>query len=278
MEVVPFEEALLIVERILQLPLGAANVPASIRGHCAKASIPFSMSSARKDSMLTLQLRLLRHELKASMRIVESPRLETAAELKPDLERACTVGRKPEKAPPFASPARRPHVHTQPQPAPADRELAAERTQTTKRRARSSISRRKAKKVKENVFSSDKDLTELRAHRIGEACAILDVIQPSIDSLPWESVYAEDGCVVQLGRKYYALYTAAKYVAAGWDVLVSSAVAEFVFDTSGRAIRNIWENFAPEQSFAACMSKRGMHPKLQDLLESVQTQINCTVR
>ncbi len=85
--------------------------------------------------------------------------------------------------------------HAQPQSAPA--ELAAEKTQTTKRRARSSITRRKAKKVKENVFSSDKDMTELRAHRIGEASAILDVVQPSIDSLPWESVYAEDGCVVR---------------------------------------------------------------------------------
>ena len=272
-EVVPFEATLLVVERILQLPLGAANDPASLRGHCAKASIPFVASGSRKDSMPVLQLRLLRHELKASISTVESPRPETAPKLMPDLARACTVGWQAEPPPPFASPARRPHVPTQPQSAPAA--LAAEKTQTTKRRAKSSISRRRAKKVKENVFSSDKDLTDLRAHRIGDASAILDVLQPSIDALPWESVYAEDGCVLQLGRKYYALYTAAKYVAAGWEVLVSSAVAEFVFDTSGRAIRNLWENFAPEQSFAACMSKRGMHPKMQDLLENVQTQINC---
>ncbi len=32
-----------------------------------------------------------------------------------------------------------------------------------------------------------------------------------------------------------------------------------------------------EQSFANCMSKRGQHPKLQDLLENVRSQINCCV-
>jgi hypothetical protein len=128
------------------------NVPASVRGHCAKASIPFSISSARKDSMPT-QLRLVRHELKASMS------RRDAAELKPDLERACTVGQRERlrlRALLFAHMSIRNH----------SAELAAERTQTTKRRATSSITRRKAKKVKENVFSSDKDMTELRPGRL----------------------------------------------------------------------------------------------------------------
>ena len=63
-DVVPLEAALLVLESILQLPLGAANDSKSIRGHCAKASIA---SGVKKDSMSVLQLRLLRHELKASV-------------------------------------------------------------------------------------------------------------------------------------------------------------------------------------------------------------------
>ena len=190
----------------------------------------------------------------------------TEAKLRPELERACTLGLQPVPLPPFVSPARRPHVPSQPKSAPAalaTATAALAQSAAPKRRNTSSISRRKVKKLKENVFSSEKDLTDFRAQRIGNASAILDVLQPSIDAVPWESVYDEDGGVLQLGRKYLALYTAAKYVAVGWDVLVSTTVAEFVFDTSGRALRNLWENFAPDQSFAACMSTRGMHSKLR---------------
>ena len=56
----------------------------------------------------------------------------------------------------------------------------------------------------------------------------------------------------------------------------SSGVAQFVYDTGAHGLRNLWQNFiSSEQSFTACMSKRGQHPKMQDLLESVQTQIDC---
>ena len=41
-------------------------------------------------------------------------------------------------------------------------------------------------------------------------------------------------------------------------------------------MRNAWQEFiASEQSLVSCMSKRGHHPKMQDLLQDVQTQINC---
>ena len=156
-DVVPLEAALLVLESILQLPLGAANDSKSIRGYCAKASIPFVASGVKKDSMSVLQLRLLRHELKASVRTVELPRPMTEAKLRPELERACTLGLQPEPLPPFVSPARRPHVPSQPKSAPAalaTATAALAQSAAPKRRNTSSISRRKVKKLKENVFSS----------------------------------------------------------------------------------------------------------------------------
>ena len=43
----------------------------------------------------------------------------TEAKLRPELEKACTLGLQPEPLPPFVSLARRPHVPSQPKSAPA---------------------------------------------------------------------------------------------------------------------------------------------------------------
>jgi len=144
-----------------------------------------------------------------------------------------------------------------------------------KRKKRLSISRRSKKKSKENAFLGGK-LTAIKAERIAEAGAMLDVLQPYVDALPWENVCDGDGRIITLGRKYQGLFVMARYVAAGWDKTVSAAVAEHIFDVSGSSLRRTWTVFdSSEQNFVACMSKRGHHPKLQDLLENVQTQIEC---
>ena len=158
----------------------------------------------------------------------------------------------------------------------ANTQLAATSSVKKKRKKRSSIGRRSAKKKRENIFLGDGILTSVRAERIGEAGAILDVLQPYVDALPWENLYGEDGNIISLGRKYQSVFVTARYVAAGWDKLVSCAVAEHIYGVSDRAVCRSWSAFASsEQNFSACMSQRGQHPKLQDLLENVQTQIEC---
>ena len=106
-----------------------------------------------------------------------------------------------------------------------------------KRKKKSSITRSQRKPAREcpgeaaNVLlACDGKLTDFRADLIGDACAIVDVLQPYIDALPWENTYDADGDVVQLVRKFHSLYQMGKYVAAGWEMLVSSAVAEFIYD------------------------------------------------
>ncbi len=57
-------------------------------------------------------------------------------------------------------------------------------------------------------------LTSARVERIAEAGAILDVLQPYVDALPWENLYGEDGSIIALGRKYQSVFVTARYVAA----------------------------------------------------------------
>ena len=90
------------------------------------------------------------------------------------------------------------------------------------------------------VLACDGALTGYRADMIADACAIVDVLQPYIDALPWENSCDAEGDVVQLGRKYHSLYLMGKYVSAGWEMTASSGVAEFAYDTSARAMRNIF--------------------------------------
>jgi len=145
-----------------------------------------------------------------------------------------------------------------------------------KRKKRSSIGRRSAKKQRENCFLGDAILTSRRAERVAEAGAILEVLQPYVDALPWENLCSDDGSIIALGRKYQSIFVTARYAAAGWDKLVSSAVAEHIYGVSASAVHRSWAAFASsEQNFSACMSQRGQHPKLADLLENVQTQIEC---
>ena len=266
MELVPLSAALELIGAVLRLPLGSQSAVekdlTSLRGQCQQAGFALYKDRKRQNAS-ELQITLITHLLQplkqAAMQDLEAPLPSPY---------------------PFPSAARRPHVSC-PQPEAAALSPPSQtpvKTPSKKRRKSSSVRRRPSKKtpLATNPLLCDDPLTLHRAEQIADACAIVDVLQPTIDALPWENTFDDDGEVLQLGRKYHSLYVHAKYVAAGWSMGASSGVAQFVYDTGAHGLRNLWQNFiSSEQSFTACMSKRGQHPKMQDLLESVQTQIDC---
>ena len=280
--VIPLNDALECIGAILKLHLGSQTDESSLRGQNYLPGRPLYRERNKKLLQPDLQLALITHRLQA----MSARLLPTLPEVGGNTRSCRSASLEVPASPfPFASAARRttpktkttvalrPTLSTTPMtPAAVGSRGASQSASSKKKRKKRSLTgRRKPKKSAGDganfVLACDGALTGYRADMIADACAVVDVLQPYIDALPWENSCDAEGDVVQLGRKYHSLYLMGKYVSAGWEMTASSGVAEFAYDTSARAMLNIWQQFTEaEQSFVACMSKRGQHPKMQDLL------------
>jgi len=125
------------------------------------------------------------------------------------------------------------------------------------------------------MFDMDKARTAKRTQLQGEGVAVLKVLQPHIDALPYNNVLDDDGGVSGLGTKYLSMFIVANRLAAGHRLRAALQCAEDFFGIHWQTVGKMFDKFQDsEQAFAADL--RGKHAKTLSLLSDPKVKLNLT--